>query len=117
MISCEFCDEKFKYAGAKKNYQNHYERFHQSPTMMDDGTIQINAIHHICLVLKGDDTWEQQLKKEIKKKDESAITAIKQIQAFEHNHNIELKYYKENTIEYVNLEVPLANKVRSFFHA
>jgi len=59
---------------------------------------------------------DEELKKEIKRKDESAITAIKQIQAFEHNHNVELNYCKENKVSYSNLEVSLADKVRSFFH-
>jgi len=115
LISCTFCDEKFKYSNAKKRHQEHYERFHQPPTMMDDGTIQINAIHYICMVLKGNDTWEQQLKKETKRKDESAITAIQQIQAFEHNHNVELNYCEENEVSYSKIEVPLADKIRSFF--
>ncbi len=112
MIQCNICNDKSR---RKSDALEHYERFHKPPTMNNDGTIQINAIHYICMILKGDDTWEQQLKKEIKRKDESAITGIKQIQAFEHNHNVELDYCKENKVSYSNLDVSLSDRIRSFF--
>lgn len=92
MIKCEFCPDVFKYRNAEKAYHEHFERFHQEPVLNKDGTIQVNATHQICLILKGDDSWESQLRKEVKKKDESAIRAITQLMKFEKQHNIEFDY-------------------------
>ena len=90
MKQCDYCDDEFSIGKrGQVRLQEHFERFHREPILNKDGTIQINAVHQICLVLKGDDSWDNQLRKEVKKKDESAIRGIIQLQKFEKEHNVQ----------------------------
>ena len=60
-IKCKICYDKSR---RKSDALEHYNRFHKPPTQNEDGTIQINAVHKITLILKGEKTWEQLLKEE-----------------------------------------------------
>lgn len=99
MIKCNICRDSSR---SKSDALEHYERFHQPPTLNKDGTIQINACHKITLVLKGDKTWEQLLNEENKRTkkfkhiDESSYRSIEQLRFFEKEHDMEFSYAKED---------------------
>lgn len=92
MITCEFCDDVFKYSNAKANYQEHYSNFHAKPKRNKDNSIQLNAVHQICLIIKGKQKWDNFLEKEKKRNDESAVKAIKELSEFEEKNNIKFHY-------------------------
>lgn len=98
---CKICHEKSR---RKSVALEHYENYHKPPTLNKDGTIQINAVHKITLILKDDKTWEQVIKEEkqrsrkFKRTDESAFRSIEQLRFFEQENNIEFHYAKEGEV-------------------
>ncbi len=100
MIQCKICNDNSR---TKNQALDHYERFHKPPIQLKDGTIQINAVHQVTLVLKDGKTWDQLLNDEnkrsrkFKRVDESALRSIEQLRTFEKKNNIEFGYAKENT--------------------
>ena len=78
-IKCKICYDTSR---RKSDALEHYERFHKPPTINEDGTIQINAVHKITLILKGDKSCEHLLKQEnqmtikFKRTDESSYRSI-----------------------------------------
>ena len=95
MISCNECDDIFKYRNAKSNLKEHYNNFHSRPKWNRNETIQLNAVHQITLILKRGKSWKTMLKDRIKRKDEGGITSIHQLEDFEKKYNIKFNYKNE----------------------
>ncbi|MEK6862023.1 MAG: hypothetical protein AABY07_08720 [Nanoarchaeota archaeon] len=99
-MKCPDCDENLR---GKYQSKDHYQRFHQPPTLNKDGTIQINAVHQVTLILKGDETWKQVIAEEsnqsrkFKRVDESAYRSIQQLMQFEKENNIEFHHCDKDT--------------------
>ena len=107
MKNCLICNNVFRKNTRQNTITEHYARFHDPPKINKDGTIHINAVHQIELVLKGDSTWEQRketqrkIDKRFKRIDKGAWMAINQLEIFEKENNIEFRYYEKDTFGFI----------------
>ncbi len=93
---CNICGDILR--RGKYSKKEHYENYHAPPKFKKDGSIQLNGVHQITLILKGDKTWEELLREEdkrskkFKKRDESSYRSIEQLKIFEKENNIKFDY-------------------------
>lgn len=98
MSKCLVCEQNLR---GRNSSKDHYERFHNPPQYNEDGSIQINAVHQVTLILKGEKTWKQVIREEsvrsrkFKRVDESAFRSIEQLMKFEQDNNIEFNYNED----------------------
>ncbi len=95
MIQCNKCEQVFKYRNAKKDLKEHNANYHDRPKFNKDGSIQLNAVHQVTLILKRGKMWKTVLKDRIKTNDESGLLSTKQLMRFEKNHDLKFIYHND----------------------
>ena len=78
-IVCKKCNQVFKYRNAKYNLKEHFNNYHAKPKFNKDGTIQLNAVHQITLIIKRGKMWKTILRDRQKNNDQSGINICKTI--------------------------------------
>jgi len=113
-MSCQECNEVFKYDRKGVKAQEHFDRFHALPKRTKDGKIRLNACQQITLVVKGELSWEQYFKKQ-KKHQVSWIKDGKILQQFEHDNNLEFHSCQSGELSFQEIEISLWKKIKRIF--
>ncbi len=115
MKSCIQCGDIFKYDRKGIKSKEHYERFHVPPQLNKDDTITLNASHQVCLIVKGNESWQKYFKK-LRKHDNSWLRDGKILQKFEQDNSIEFQYCRSNEeLSYSQIEISFWQRVKNWF--
>jgi len=116
MKSCLECGDVFKYDRNGVKSKEHFERFHAPPELNKDDIITLNATHIICLIVKGNESWEKYYKR-TKKKHDSWLVDGKLLQEFEQENNIEFQYCRSSEeITYYQLQISIWERIKKWLN-